>query len=75
MACLLSRLNPIEYAWGEFGRCVAQSTIPSRVVQEFKTAFRDEWDNIPQRRLYSLVKSMENRSKMCVGVRSQHTSY
>lgn len=68
-------LNPIEHAWDALGRRVSQRTNPPRTVQELKTALREEWDNIPQGLLDSLVESMENRCKMCISVRGHHTSY
>ncbi|GFX46398.1 uncharacterized protein TNCV_238601 [Trichonephila clavipes] len=64
-----------ELAWNALGRCVAQRTIPPRTVQELKTTLRQEWDNIPQGLLGSLVKRMENRCKICISVLGQHTSY
>ncbi|GFT85193.1 transposable element Tcb2 transposase [Trichonephila clavipes] len=68
-------LNTVEHAWDDVGRRVEQRTIPPRTVQELITTLREEWDNIPQRLLDSSVKSMENRCKMCISVRGQHTSY
>ncbi|GFU79013.1 transposable element Tc1 transposase [Trichonephila clavipes] len=68
-------LNPIEHAWDTPGRRVAQRTIPLHSVQELKTASREEWDNIPLGLFDSLMKSMENRCKMCISVHGQHTSY
>ncbi|GFW93730.1 DDE_3 domain-containing protein [Trichonephila clavipes] len=68
-------LNPIEHSWDALGRCIAQRTTPLRTVQELKTTLREEWDHIPQGFLDSLVKSMENRCKMCISVRSQLSSY
>lgn len=48
-------LNPIELAWIDFGRHVSERTHPPQTMQELKNALREEWDNIPQGLLNSLV--------------------
>ncbi|GFV80215.1 transposable element Tcb2 transposase [Trichonephila clavipes] len=64
-----SDLNPIEHTWDAFGRRVALETLPPRSVQELKTALTEEWNNtFPQGLFDSLVKSMENKFKMCTSV-------
>ncbi|GFU83420.1 transposable element Tc1 transposase [Trichonephila clavipes] len=68
-------LNHIGHAWDALGRRIAQRTIPHRTVQKLKTALREEWVNMPQGFLDSLMQIMENRWKMCISVRGQHTSY
>ncbi|GFU57746.1 transposable element Tcb2 transposase [Trichonephila clavipes] len=68
-------LDPIEHFWDALGRRVAQKTIPLCTVQELKTVLREEWHNIPQGLLDSLVKDMENRCKICIRISGQHTSY
>lgn len=68
-------LNPIEHAWDALGRRVSQRTRPPRTMQELKIALREEWDNIPQGLLNTLVDSMKNRCKMCISVRGCHTPY
>ncbi|GFV78894.1 transposable element Tc1 transposase [Trichonephila clavipes] len=57
------------------GKSVPQRAIPPRTVQELKIAFREELDNVPQGIIDNLVKSMKNRGKLCISVRSEHISY
>lgn len=68
-------LNPIEHAWDALGRRVSQRNHPPRTIQELKIALREEWDNIPQALLNSLIESMHNRCQMCVSVRGGHIPY
>ncbi|GFY15504.1 hypothetical protein TNCV_1573151 [Trichonephila clavipes] len=70
-----SNLNPFEHAWDALSRRVAQRTISIGALQELKTTLRAKWDNIPQRLLDRLVKSMKNRCKMCIRVHGQRVSY
>ncbi|GFV35771.1 hypothetical protein TNCV_913611 [Trichonephila clavipes] len=48
---------------------------PTPYSARTQNRLRQEWDNIPQGVLDSLVKSMEKRFKMCISVRRQHASY
>ncbi|GFV36117.1 hypothetical protein TNCV_4964651 [Trichonephila clavipes] len=66
-------INRLEHAKDILGRRVAQRTIPLRSAQKLKTTLRQEWDNPPPQGLIDdLVKSMENRCKMCISVHGQH---
>ncbi|GFU50855.1 transposable element Tc1 transposase [Trichonephila clavipes] len=68
-------LKPVEHGYEALGRRVIQRTNPPCTTQDLKTPLRQEWDNIPQGFLDSLVKSMTKRCKMCISVHGQHTFY
>ncbi|GFY04046.1 hypothetical protein TNCV_1198241 [Trichonephila clavipes] len=73
MTCYSTHLNPTEHDWDAFVRRIEQRTILPRTVQELQTTLRQEW--VPKGHLESVVKSMENRCKICISVLGRHTSY
>ena len=47
-------LSPIEHVWDALDRCVP---VPVN-IQKLRTAIEEEWDNIPQATINSLINSM-----------------
>ena len=68
-------MSPIEHVWDALGRYVQQRVPVSANIQQLCTAIEEEWDNIPQATINSLINSMQWR---CVTVREEnggHTRY
>ncbi|GBM33737.1 hypothetical protein AVEN_47042-1 [Araneus ventricosus] len=68
-------LDPIEHVWDALGGAIATRNPPPRIIQEMKTALLDEWDQLPQEMLNSLISSMKSCCKACISVRGDHNPY
>uniref|UniRef100_A0AAZ3PVB6 Tc1-like transposase DDE domain-containing protein n=1 Tax=Oncorhynchus tshawytscha TaxID=74940 RepID=A0AAZ3PVB6_ONCTS len=66
-------LNPIEHIWDLSDRRVR--AIPPRNVQELQGALVEEWGNISQQELASLVQSMRRRFTGVLNATGGHTRY
>ncbi|GFV07282.1 RNA-directed DNA polymerase from mobile element jockey [Trichonephila clavipes] len=66
-------LDNVVQSMDALGRRVAQRAISHSTVQELKTTSREERGNSSLVLLNCLLKSMENRCKMCISVSGQHT--
>ena len=53
--------NPIEHLWDELGRRVRNGLNPSESLDELRRALIQEWNNIPQTFIRSLIGSMCRR--------------
>ncbi|GFT53978.1 transposable element Tcb1 transposase [Trichonephila clavipes] len=54
-------LNPIEHVWDKLGRRIAAHQPPPICLPELRRALLDEWCNIPQDQIVSLILSMPRR--------------
>jgi transposase len=52
---------PIEHVWDALDRHVRQLVPVPANIQELHTAIEEEWDNIPQATINSLINSMWRR--------------
>ena len=68
-------LNPIEHIWDLLDRRVRARAIPPRNVQELAGALVEEWGNISQQELASLVLSMKRRCTAVLNAAGGHTRY
>lgn len=68
-------LNPIEHAWDMLGRRVRQRQQVPDNVQSLRDALIEEWMNIPQDSLRTLIQSMPRRCEECIAARGGHTHY
>ncbi|GBN48829.1 Transposable element Tc1 transposase [Araneus ventricosus] len=68
-------LNPIEHVWDALRRAIATRKPPPRTIQEMKTAFLNEWDQLPQEMINCVISSMKSHCKACITVRGDHTPY
>lgn len=68
-------MNPIEHAWDILGRRVRQRNPAPRNVEELKLALVEEWDNLPQEMIDSLIQSMGNRIQALLRARGGNTRY
>ncbi|GFU62133.1 transposable element Tcb1 transposase [Trichonephila clavipes] len=68
-------LNPIQQVWDMLGRRIAaRQTLPT-CLPELRRALRDEWWNIPQDQIDSLILSMPRHCKACIASSGRHTPY
>ncbi|GFV63514.1 transposable element Tc3 transposase [Trichonephila clavipes] len=68
-------LNPIEQVWDTLFRRIAARQPPPTCLPELRRALLDEWCNIPQDQIDSLILSMPRRCKACIASSGRHTSY
>ena len=51
-------MSPIERVWDDLDRRVRQRVPVPANIQQLRTAIEEEWDNIPQATINSLINSM-----------------
>lgn len=66
-------LNPIEHLWDNLGRRVNARNPVNRM--ELIRILQEEWVQIPQEEIATLVSSMRNRCVACVKARGGHIRY
>ena len=54
----LPDMSPIEQVWDALDRCVRQCVPVPAIIQQLHTAFEEEWDNIPQAIINTLINYM-----------------
>ena len=54
----LPDMSPIEHVWDSLDRRVRQCVPVPDNIQQLHTAIEDEWDNVPQATISSLINSM-----------------
>lgn len=68
-------MNPIEHVWDVIGRKVRERTPPPRNVEELKLALTEEWVNLPQEMIESVIRSMGRRIQALIRARGGNTRY
>jgi len=68
-------LNPIEHVWDKLGQLIKKRNPAPTTFQELRSALTEEWDNIPQEYIDSLIKSMPRRMEAVVKARGGNTKY
>ena len=68
-------LNPIEHAWDMLQAAVSSRPVQPASVQELRQALLEEWDQIPQYKIRSLISSMRRRCQAVIEARGHHTCY
>ncbi|GFU38316.1 transposable element Tcb2 transposase [Trichonephila clavipes] len=68
-------LNPIEHVWDFLGRRLAARTLPPVTIRELRLALQDEWAEMPQQHIDTLILSMGRRCETCLAVRGDHIPY
>lgn len=68
-------MNPIEHLWDELKRRVRARHPAPQTLQELKTAIEEEWENIPQHVILTLINSMPNRMNAVINALGGNTSY
>ena len=68
-------LNPIEHIWDLLDWRVRARAIPPKNVWELAGALVEEWDNISQQELATLVQSMRRRYTAVLNAAGGQTRY
>ncbi|GFW89052.1 transposable element Tcb1 transposase [Trichonephila clavipes] len=68
-------LNPIEHVGDMLGRRIAARQLPPTGLPELRRALLDEWCNIPQDQIDTLILSIPRRCKACIASSWRHTPY
>jgi transposase len=68
-------LAPIEHVWDELGRRLDLRPRQPQNLRQLRIALMEEWRNIPQRRIQTIINSMRSRCNACIAVQGGHTSY
>ena len=68
-------LNPIEHVWDLLDRRVRARAIPPRNVRDLVGAVVEEWGNISQQELATLVEAMRRRCTAVLNAAGGHTRY
>ncbi|GFV60776.1 transposable element Tcb2 transposase [Trichonephila clavipes] len=68
-------LNPIEHVWDYLGRRLAARTLPPVTIRELRLVLQDEWAEMLQQLIDTLILSMGRRCETCLAVRGDHIPY
>uniref|UniRef100_A0AAR2JSC2 Tc1-like transposase DDE domain-containing protein n=1 Tax=Pygocentrus nattereri TaxID=42514 RepID=A0AAR2JSC2_PYGNA len=68
-------LNPIEHIWDIMSRSINQHHVAPQTVQELVDALVQVWEEIPQKTIRHLIRSMPRCCKEVMQVRGGHTQY
>ncbi|GFX92182.1 transposable element Tcb2 transposase [Trichonephila clavipes] len=68
-------INPIEHRWDFQGRHLAARTLPPVTIRELRLALQDEWAEMPQQLIDTLILRMGRRCETCLAVRGDHIPY
>ncbi|GFW55016.1 transposable element Tcb2 transposase [Trichonephila clavipes] len=68
-------LNLIEHLWDFLGRRLAARTLPPVTIRELRLALQDEWAEMPQELIGTLILSMGRRCETCLAVGGDHIPY
>uniref|UniRef100_UPI001651CFA5 transposase n=1 Tax=Paenibacillus tengchongensis TaxID=2608684 RepID=UPI001651CFA5 len=68
-------LNPIEHLWDNLDQRVRRRPIPPSNVIQLRQALIQEWNNIPQAEINTLIRSMRQRCQAVLHAEGGHTRY
>lgn len=68
-------LNPIEHIWDELDRRVRQRPHKPITLPELRQALQEEWDNLPQAVISTVIASMRRCCQAVVDADGGHTRY
>ena len=68
-------LCPTEHLWDELVRHVRRRRNTPNTLGQLRTALLEEWENIPMRKINTLVNSMQRRIRAVINARGGHTRY
>ncbi|GBC41177.2 IS630 family transposase [Rhizophagus irregularis DAOM 181602=DAOM 197198] len=68
-------LNPIKHLWSELERRIRKRPNPEKNLKEFERALHEEWNQIPNNILISLIESMPHRIEVCIKNNGWPTNY
>ncbi|GFT02529.1 transposable element Tcb2 transposase [Trichonephila clavipes] len=68
-------LNPIEHVWDFLGRRLVARTLPPVTIRELRLALQDEWADMPQQIIDTLILSIGRLCETCLAVRGDPIPY
>lgn len=68
-------LNPIEHMWDKLGRRLRQNYGEFETVVALEQALLNEWEQIPQEAVASLIRSMPDRMRSVIQARGGNTRF
>ena len=68
-------MNPIEHLWDELKRRIRDRIPAPGSLQELRIAIEEEWANIPQEVVVTLIESMNRRMRAVIRARGGNTEY
>ncbi|CAK1599699.1 unnamed protein product [Parnassius mnemosyne] len=68
-------LNSIEYLWDDLKRRVRARDPAPTTLQELQDAVLEEWEQIPQEAVATLVRSMKDRMEAVIKARGGNTRF
>ena len=68
-------LNPVEHAWDMLQTAVSSLPVQPASVQKLRQALLEEWDQILQYKIRSLISSMRRRWQAVIEARGHHKRY
>ncbi|KAJ8737451.1 hypothetical protein PYW08_000046 [Mythimna loreyi] len=68
-------MNPIEHLWDELKRRIRARDPAPETLSQLQDAIQEEWDNIPQHVIVTLIRSMKNRMEAVIRAQGGNTSY
>ena len=64
-------MNPIEHLWDNLDKRIRRRQNPPTNVNELRTALLEEWNNIPQAHINTLMLSMRRRCQAVSNARAE----
>ena len=64
--------NPIEHVWNMLQTVVLRRNPQPRTFQDLNNTLQEEWNNLPQRTIHKLIRSMESRCQAIFHARDGH---
>lgn len=68
-------MSPIEHIWDELDRRVRSRRRKPTNAAQLRQALVQEWDNMPQATIQSVINSMRRRCQVCIASLGGHTRY
>jgi transposase len=68
-------LNPIEHVWDFLGKGVRRRQPRPETLNGLRVALQEEWAQIPQDYIATLIQNMPNRLRDVIRARSGNTRY
>lgn len=68
-------MNPIEHVWDMLKRRIRARDPPPDNLQQLETAAKEEWNNIPQDDIKTLIRGMNRRIEALLRARGSNTRY
>ena len=68
-------LSPIEHLWDELDRRVRRRQNTPTTLNQLRNALLEEWNNIPMRKINTLMNSMHRRIRAATAAGGGHTRY